>query len=167
MKMMKKKLLLAMAFIVVPLLASAQSILDGGDEARLVVWLRSGEKVVYYLADSPVTKFSGSKLIISTANVTVPYLRDDVLRYTYEDVVYLGIDLQPGERRVQVEPDGSSVTFRGLQDGQTVSVYAVNGTLLEQLKATGGQPLTVSLSNRPTGVYIVKAATETIKLTRQ
>ena len=135
-------------------------------EACLVVWLRSGEKVVYELAESPVTKFTGWQLVISTNNVTVPYDRSSVLRYTYEGVVYQGIDLQPGERRVQVSHDASSVTFRGLQDGAPVSVYAVNGTLLEQLKATGGQPMTVSLQNRPTGVYIIKAGTETIKLTR-
>ena len=162
---MIRKILLAIALL--PLTGWAQGVLSGDGDAQLVVWLRSGEKVVYYLAESPVTKFSGSQLIISTANVTVPYDRNNVLRYTYENVVYQGIDVQPGERRVQVEPDGNSVTFRGLQDGTLVSVYTVNGTQVEQLRATCGQPLTVTLNNRPMGVYIVKAATETIKLRKQ
>jgi len=164
---MMKKVIILTTLMLMSLTTWAQSVLSGGGEPRLVVWLRSGEKVVYELAESPVTKFSGSQLIISTANATVPYARSQVLRYTYEDVVYQGIDLQPGERRVQIDRDGNSVTFRGLQDGTTVSVYAVNGTLLEQLNATGGQPMTVSIQHRPTGVYIIKAGTETIKLMRQ
>ena len=134
---------------------------------RLIVWLKSGEKVIYELAESPVTTFADGQLIIRTNKVTVPYERKNVLRYTYEDVVYLGIDLQPGERQVQVNREGSDITFRGLPDGTIASVYTVNGTLVGQFKAIAGQPLTVSLQNRPHGVYIVKAATETIKLMKQ
>ena len=138
-----------------------------GDSPRLVVWLKSGEKVVYELADAPVTTFSGSQLVISTVKATATYERKAVQRYTYEDVVYLGIDLQPGERRVQVNHEGDEITFRGLPAGTTASVYSLGGLLLDQQKATDGQPLTISLKNRPNGVYIVKAGTETIKVMKQ
>ena len=134
---------------------------------RLVVWLKSGEKVVYELAESPKTTFSGKQLIIRTVKATATYERKDVLRYTYENAVYLGIDLQPGERRVQMNREGDQITFRGLQAGSTASVYAVNGTLIEQRKVVDDQPLTISLQNRPHGVYIVKAGTETIKVMKQ
>ena len=134
---------------------------------RLVVWLKSGEKVVYELAESPKTTFAGKQLVIRTVKTTATYERKDVLRYTYENAVYLGIDLQPGERRVQMNREGDQITFRGLQAGSTASVYAVNGTLIEQRKVVDGQPLTISLQNRPHGVYIVKAGTETIKVMKQ
>ena len=88
-------------------------------------------------------------------------------RYTYEDVVYLGIDLQPGERRVQVNQEGNEITFRGLPVGTTASVYSLDGLLVGQVKATDSQPLTISLQNRPDGVYIVKAGTETIKVMKK
>ena len=134
---------------------------------RLVVWLKSGEKVVYELAEAPVTTFSGSQLIIRTNKVSAQYDRNKVQRYTYEDVVYLGIDLQPGERRVQVNQEGDEVTFRGLPVGTTASVYSLDGLLVGQVKATDNQPLTISLQNRPDGVYIVKAGTETIKVMKK
>lgn len=134
---------------------------------RLVVWLKSGEKVVYELAESPITTFSGSQLVISTVKTTATYERKNVLRYTYEDVFYSGIDLQPGERRVQVNRDGDEVSFYGLPAGTVASVYAVNGMLVKQLTSAEGQPLTVSLRNHPNGVYIVKAGTETIKVMKQ
>lgn len=134
---------------------------------RLVVWLKTGEKVVYELAEAPKTTFSGTQLIISTNKVTVPYDRKSVLRYTYEDVTYNGIDLQPGERRVQVNREGDEVTFRGLQAGTVAYVYTAGGTLVEQTSVTDSLPLTITLKNRPNGVYIVKAGTETIKVMKK
>ena len=134
---------------------------------KLVVWLKSGEKVIYELADVPITTFSGSQLIIRTNKVTIPYERKNVLRYTYEDVVTKGVELMSGERRVEMNRDGDEITFRGLVVGSTASIYAVNGTLVEQRTVTDKQPLTLSLKNRPNGVYIVKAGTETIKVMKR
>jgi hypothetical protein len=78
-----------------------------------------------------------------------------------------GIDLQPGERRVHINREGDEVVFRGLQDGTTASIYTVGGQLVGQVKATDNAPLTISLQNRPTGVYIIKAGTETIKIMKK
>lgn len=132
----------------------------------LVVWLKSGERVVYELAESPVTTFNGTQLIISTVKTTASYERNTVLRYTYE-LVNTSISLQPGERRVQIDRDGNKVTFRGLSAGTFARVYSVNGMLVSQTKVTDDQPLTISLQNRPNGVYIIKAGTETIKLMKK
>ena len=134
---------------------------------RLIVWLKNGDKVTYELADAPVTTFSGSQLIIRSNKATIPYDRRNVLRYTYEDVVDKGVELMPGERRIQINREGDEVVFRGLPVGSKASIYSVNGTLIEQCQVTDSQPLTLSLKNRPNGVYIVKAGTETIKLMKQ
>lgn len=134
---------------------------------RLIVWLKSGDKVSYDLIDAPVTTFSGTKLMIQTNKVTASYERQDVLRYTYEDLGETGIGLLPGERRVEMNREGDEITFRGLQVGSTTRIYAVNGILVEQCTVTDGQPFTVSLKNRPNGVYIVKAGTETIKVMKR
>ena len=98
------------------------------------VWWKSQR---YELADAPITTFAGSKLIIQTNQVTIPYERKDVLRYTYEDIGDTGIDLLPGERRVEMNHEGDEITFRGLQVGCTASIFAVNGTLIEQYEEIG------------------------------
>lgn len=139
---------------------------DNTSGPRLVVWLRSGERVIYQLADVPVTTFSGGQLVIRTNNVTVPYDRNDVLRYTYE-ALDTGLDLQASERLVQIDREGNEVSFRGLPTGATASIYSVNGQLVGQVTASDNQPLTISLRNRPSGVYIVKAGTETIKILKK
>lgn len=147
---------------------------DGSEEptpavggSRLVVWLKSGDKVGYDLVDVPVITFSGSKFIIQTNKVNIPYERKDVLRYTFEYTEETGIDLSSGERRVEINREGDELIFRGLQIGGTASIYAINGTLIEQRKVTDSLPLTISLKNRPNGVYIVKAGTETIKVMKR
>ena len=163
--MKKKRLILILTALLIGT-ACLQAAPSAGN-ARLIVWLKSGDKVSYDLADAPITTFSGSKLIIQTNQVTIPYERKDVLRYTYEDIGDTVIDLLPGERRVEMNQEGDEITFRGLQVGSTASIYAVNGTLIEQYEVNDSQPLTISLKNRPNGVYIVKAGTETIKVMKR
>ena len=87
-----------------------------------------------------------------------------MLRYTYEDLKSTGISLQSNERSVEITPDGSTVTFRGLPAGTVAKVFAINGVLVEQATATDGAPLTLSIQNRPSGVYIIQAGMESIKL---
>ncbi len=156
---MRKALLLLL--LALPLYVSA------AEGSQLVVWLKTGGKVSYALSEAPVTTFSGTKLTISTNKVIVSYDRKNVLRYTYELVEETGINLAPNDRQVQVNREGSEVVFRGLPAGATASVYASNGMLIDQYKASGSEPLTISLQHRPDGVYIIKAGTETIKLMKQ
>lgn len=131
---------------------------------QLVVWQKSGEKVYFNLNEMPETTFENGILVITTSNATVHYQLDNIIRYTYEGVQATGVDLKPSERAVIISKDGDSVTMRNLRNGATVSVYSANGTLIEQRKATDGQPLTISVGQHPAGVYIVKTETETIKL---
>ena len=155
-------------FIIVLLMLLLPSGMMAADSMgpQLIVWLKSGERVVYELADAPVTTFEGEQLIIRTNTVTIPYDRRNVLRYTYENLD-TGIDLLPSERRVQINHDGNEVIFRGLQNGAKVCIYSINGQLVEQRGASGEQKLTISLQNRPTGVYIIKTGKETIKIIKK
>jgi len=131
---------------------------------RLVVWQKSGEKVYFDLKETPETTFEDGLLVIRSSKTTVSYQLENILRYTYEGVNPSSIDLLPSEREVIVAKDGDGVTFRNLRDGSTVSVYSANGMLVEQRTATAGQPFTISIAQRPAGVYVVKAGKETIKL---
>lgn len=133
---------------------------------RLVVWQKSGEKVHFQLSDLPETTFEDGLLVIRTSKTTVTYQLENVLRYTYENVA-TSIDLLPSERSIEVSREGDAVTYRNLPEGATVSLYSANGMLIEQQTACDGQPLTISVSQRPSGVYIVKAGKETIKLLRK
>ena len=53
------------------------------DVQSLVIWTRSGERIVYALDEEPVTKFIGTDLVLSTRNLTVNYPLSALQRYTY------------------------------------------------------------------------------------
>lgn len=133
---------------------------------QLVVWQKNGDKVRFDLAELPETTFKNGQLVVTTSKTTVYYQLENILRYTYEGVK-TAIDLMPHERSVVVSRDGDAVTFENLKAGTTVSVYAANGTLVEQLTAAEDQPLRCSVSSHPNGVYLVKAGSQTIKLLKQ
>ncbi len=155
-----RKILFVMLALVLPMVASAQE-----RTPRLVVWQKSGEKVYFKLADLPETTFEDNLLIIKTRNATAEYQLSNILRYTYEGVPD-GVELLPNERSVVINDKGDAVTFQGLRDGTVASLYTAGGVLLEQRTAADGQTISFSIKNRPRGVYIAKAGTETIKLMR-
>lgn len=157
---MKTKLILLTLLLMLAMTTWAQNATP-----RLVVWQKSGEKVYYELADLPETTFEEGQLIIKTLHATVPYLLENIVRYTYEGVAN-SIDLMPNEHAVSISREGDGVTFRGLKEGTKAYIYASNGVLLQTYNAVDGQSLTISIGHRPAGVYIVKCGTETIKLTR-
>jgi len=156
-----RKILLSFMLALAALAAQAQ--------ARLVVWEKGGGKVVYQLAEQPTTTFEQGKLVLRTNTATVSYHLENVLRYTYEGVdntLVDGISLQPEEALVKIDRTGQQVTFSGLRHGATVSLYGTNGILLEQQRASESGTVTLSVSHRPSGVYVVKTGNQTIKLSR-
>lgn len=160
-----KQFLLFLLIAMTAFQANLQAATDSGP--RLIVWMKSGEKVSFNLHEAPITTFQGSQLVIRTNKTTVTYLRKDVLRYTYEQLSTSGVELLADAREVQVNVEGDEVTFRGLKEGTVAQVYEVNGVLVAQQKAVAGHPLTISIKDCPSGVYIVKAATETIKILKK
>lgn len=157
--MMRRKL-------ITMLLLLAATVAWGQTEKRLVVWQKSGEKVYFDLADLPETTFEDGKLVIKTNQATVSYQLENILRYTYQGFVATGIEQQANDRTVTISREADEVTFGNLPEGSTVSLYAANGVLLEQTRIDNVKTFTLSIKDRPSGVYIVKAGKETIKLTR-
>lgn len=156
-----KRLLLTSVLVLIAIAVSAQ--------ARMVVWEKGGNKVVYQLSDQPTTTFENGKLTISTNSASVSYHLENVLRYTYEGVENKpvnGIEQLSEEVQVTIDHSGQSVSFKNLQPGTAVNLYGLNGMLIDTQRADGNGSASLSVSHRPTGVYVVKTGKQTIKLTR-
>ena len=134
---------------------------------RLVVWQKSGEKAYFDLDKLPETSFGGGVLTIKSNTATISYQLSNVLRYTYENVTATGVEFMPSAYSVKISEQGEAVTFQNLKPGTVVRLYDLGGILLEQRTADDLGPLTITTHDRPSGVYIVKANHETIKLLKQ
>ena len=155
------------ALAVVALLGVCLAAMAQTESARLVVWLKNGQKVYHDLADKPETRFNVGYLMLSTDKVSVTYPLTDVLRYTYEgNIPVVSVpDIKPGEMRFQQGAD--EMRFDGLAAGTVMEVYSSDGKLLRTQKAVQGQTAVVSLKGQPTGLYIVKIGDASYKFMKR
>lgn len=135
-------------------------------QQRLIVWQMNGEKIYYDLADQPKTTFAGTDMVITTMNVTVTYPINKIRSYTYEGES-TAIPSLTADDGLYVEQGEDAVTFKNLKSGSDVQLFATNGALLETLQSDGETPVTISIANRPAGVYVVKANDVTYKLLKK
>jgi hypothetical protein len=134
---------------------------------KLVVWMKSGEKVYFNLSEQPETTFGTGKLIITTSKSTVNYNLPNVIRYTYEGTMpaISSAKLKPGELRYSQGND--LMQFEGLPEGIQLELYSNDGKLLKTEVSEADKPTTVSLSGMPSGTYILKGNDATIKFEKR
>ena len=133
---------------------------------QLKVWKKDKSTVLFALAEKPVTTFSNNMLVIKTSTATVEYPLAEVQRYTYEGVE-TGIESIDSDNGVLVKQEKNKLSLRNLKAGEEVRLYSSSGSLLQIVKSNGTEPVVISLSSRPQGVYIVKSGNETIKLMKR
>ena len=132
---------------------------------QLVIWLKSGEKIVYNLEENPKTSFSSTDVIISTNTITVNYPSEQVLKYTY-DMSSTSVD-KIEKNELVVSKNGNTIIFENLQQGGSIQIYSLDGTLLSSTKITDGKSTTVSLESYPSGIYLIKVNDSTYKILKQ
>ena len=135
-------------------------------EPQLKVWKKDKSTVLFALAEKPVTTFSDNKLVIKTSSATIEYPLADIQRYTYEGVE-TGIESIESDNSMLVKQEKDKLSLRNLKAGEEVRLYSASGHLLQVLKSKGSEPVVISISSRPQGVYIVKSGKETIKLMKR
>ena len=133
---------------------------------RLVVWLKNGEKVLFDLEERPKTMFSGTDIVIETTNMTVTYSLSQVLRYTYEGNSS-GVEIVKSSKDIHVIQKGDELSFENLSNGSIIQLFSTEGILLESWPVKDNPIMTISLANRPTGVYIVKTDGVTYKMMKR
>ena len=71
---------------------------------------------------------------------------------------------ESAENQVSIFPNPvhNTLILRNLPGKQTVSIYAVDGRLMMTFKALGDQAINVS--ELPSGLYLVKTETQTLKM---
>ena len=132
----------------------------------LVVKLKNGAETTFFLKDKPNVTFEGTDLKVVSNKETVTFALSDVLRFTYVKKDASGIDetvVDPTE----VSYDGSVLVISQLKQGASVDIYSLDGKLVRQLKAHHSGTYRLSLSELPTGLYLVKADNITYKIMKQ
>ena len=132
----------------------------------LVVKMKNGAETAFFLKDKPNVTFEGTNLKVVSEKTTTTFALADVLRFTYVKRDPSGIDEQIVDPTEISYEDGVLVISQ-IKAGASVGVYALDGKLVRQLKAQRSGTYRLSLSDLPTGLYLVKADNVTYKITKQ
>ncbi len=158
--MMKRLQLLLLMLLALPIAMLADS------QNTLVVKLKNGAETTFFLKDKPNVTFEGTDLKVVSNKETVTFALSDVLRFTYVKKDASGIDetvVDPTE----VSFEGGVLVISQLKQGASVDIYSLDGKLVRQLKAYRSGTYRLSLSELPTGLYLVKADNITYKIMKQ
>ena len=143
------------------------STLHAADEVEtLIILMKNGSENAFFLKDKPKVTFEGTSLKVSAATGDVSFALADVMRFTYAKKSTSGISEQ-AENPTGVSFEGDVLVISQLKANTTASIYALDGKLIRQLKPQRAGTYRISLSELPSGLYLVKADNVTYKITKR
>ncbi len=160
----RKKLitLLVLLFMLIPVSTKAAN-----PVITLVVLTKDKAEHYFALTDKPKVTFSGKKLKVtcSKASASATFTLADVVRFTYKKLDPTGID-ELVEDPASLNFEDGVLVISNLKANASVGVYTLDGKPVKQLHAARTGTFRLSLSELPSGVYIVKAGTITYKIAK-
>ena len=151
-----KKLLLS-AFALLGCLAASAA-----DEA-LNLTMKDGSVHSFVLAEKPVITMGDGKLNVTTNDATATYDLYEVSHYVFGDAStgIKGVGASEGVAR-----HGDNIVFRGVNvDG--VAVSTPGGAVVSAAVSATTDGTSVSIASLPSGIYIIKVAGATIKVSKK
>lgn len=132
----------------------------------LVVKLKNGSETAFFLKDKPQVKFEGTNLKVTSSAGDTTFALADVLQFTYDKRDTSGINETVTEPTGVIFKDDVLVVSQ-LKVNAVVSVYGLDGILVRQWKAPHAGTFRLSLSELPSGLYLVKVDNITYKIMKR
>ena len=145
-----KKNILTLLFLACQTLAFAEG-------SALLVTKTDGTKAGYLLSEKPVVTFSDTALSIKTTEVSTNYERADISSVIFVPESEVTAIQQVGQDHSMFEYRGGTIRAAGA----VIQAYTIGGRLVKS--AVGS----LSLNGEPSGVYIVKANNQSIKINKK
>lgn len=115
------------------------------------------------LFTQPRIEFQGDKVVITSTVLNIEYPKEQVLRFTYKGSPQ-GISAPRGD--ANVSRDGDRLVFHNVKATDQVAVYTANGIRVSVRLSRNGTDAILTLSQIPTGVYLLSVNGRTSKFTR-
>ena len=138
-----------------------------------VAWLNDGSRYAYALDEHPVVSYSDGELLLDTHTQRVAYSAAEVRKFTFSlsDISSDGENPPAGvsspESPQQFSQQQGNVYFSGCRAGSSISIYTLDGKLLQTVRADAIGNACLVTGTYPSGVYIIKTETITHKIIKQ
>ena len=132
----------------------------------VVIEMKTGEKIEYFLTDTPQLKHNDERVLLTTKKTNVEYETSRIAKVYFSESVNSGIkDLKTSETVIQLSPE--SIHFSGFSPNESIQILSLNGNVYRSLSVSNDGSLTISLSDLSIGVYIIKSTNQSFKITRR
>ena len=155
---MKKYILTAL------LLIAAAVTLKAEELSSFILNTKDDSKVEFRFASNPVTFDEADLLITDASETSVRYPMADVVNIVFSTYTSSVKDVDADHIVVNLTRD--LLTVSGLQAGDDVNIYNVDGALLAVAMADSDGSVALSLADLAAGVYIVNMPGKTFKFIR-
>lgn len=119
--------------------------------------------VSFALAEHPTISYTNNQLHIVTASQAVDFDVPDITDYCFATTETAIHDL----KQTQDQIHKGLICFSGLPANAAVELYASDGRLALQSKASSSGQVVVDLNQLPKGVYIVRTSNQSFKVTNK
>ena len=164
-KSLSRMMLLLAVFMLLPGMSKADD--TSITVQYLVVTQTDGSVAKFTLSDVPVISFDADSMVVTSVNEVLRTDLAGIADYAFnEENITTGINGIAQKNQVGVIPSfqSGSVDFSGLKDGNTIHVFSMNGQAVQTVKVDAQGNATVSLSQLPKGIYIIKAPSQSYKV---
>lgn len=138
---------------------------------RMFVWETSGQRIGYDLEERPeVALDADGTVTLTTTRTIIHYEPATVEKLTLNDIVVDDITVGMADARQPIlHPvfQAGDLTFDGLAPGTLAALYDASGRAVAQTNADAYGQARLATNHLPTGVYIVRAGTATLKISKR
>ena len=132
------------------------------NELHAIVTLTNGQEQDYFLTENDRFSFDGQEtLVINTQGSTSQINIDDIRKIVFSSITGTE-EIHVGEPFFYPNPVNKTIVIGNIENGQTVSIYSIEGRLLRQFKANANEP--IDLSDLPSGMYVLNTSDKNLKL---
>lgn len=144
---------------------------DPTPEFYFVVWMHSGARISFPLAEHPVMTYVDGDIVVTTSQEQLTYAHVDIRKFTLsdEDVSQEGetTGIADNALKAQWQRQGDVMCFTDCTPGERVSVYNATGQQVVQYAISADGTLQIPLSQFVEGMYIVKSERITYKFIKK
>lgn len=129
----------------------------------LVLHHPDGKTTDVELFTQPCVEFQNDKVLITSTVLNMEYPKEQVLRFTYKGAT---VGVTAPKTEADMSRDGDRLVFHNVKVTDRVSIYTTNGIRVPVRLNRSGNTATLSLSQIPSGVYLLSVNGRTSKFTR-
>ena len=146
------------------IIALALDVSAKSDQA-LVLWLTNHTQMRILLQKCPKVLFDKDSVIVSSPAATFRYLAKDISKFTYEDADVVGLGSIDNAHDYQKK--GDVLYFDKSVKASDITIYSIDGKRVPIQFVSTGNSISVSISDLPSGAYVLSCQGKTAKFLKR